>query len=121
MSNPSLKLLLTDSISNKQEIDDLMTLYENDSSTVNSLLEKLGNSKENTRIKDGINANTIMSEEDKKKAIIASRFLNSVGKGENALELSYILSENFKKKGTDDFVEFIVPNYIKNAIEELCL
>ena len=121
MCNPSLKLLLTDSISNKQEIDDLMTIYETDASTVQNLLDKLGNSKENTRIKDGINANTVMTVDEKKKSIIASRYLNSVGKGENALELSYILSENFKKKGTDDFVEFVVPNYIKNAIEELCL
>jgi len=121
MSNPSLKLLLTDSISNKQEIDDLMTLYEADGSTVQNLLNKLRISEESTRIKDGINANTVMSDEDKKKAIIASRYLNSVGKGENALELSYILSENFKKKGTDEFVEFVIPNYIKNAIEELCL
>ena len=121
MCNPSLKLLLTDSISNKQEIDDLMTLYETDGSTVQNLLDKLGNSKENTRIKEGINANTVMGADEKKKSIIASRYLNSVGKGENALELSYILSENLKKKGTDDFVEFVVPNYIKNAIEELCL
>lgn len=121
MSNPSLKLLLTDSISNKQEIDDLMTLYNTDGSTVQNLLDKLITSEESTRINDGINANTVMNDEDKKKAIIASRYLNSVGKGENALELSYILSENLKKKGTDDFVEFVVPNYIKNAIEELCL
>ena len=121
MCNPSLKLLLTDSISNKQEIDDLMILYETDGSTVQNLLDKLGNSKENTRIKEGINANTVMGADEKKKSIIASRYLNSVGKGENALELSYILSENLKKKGTDDFVEFVVPNYIKNAIEELCL
>jgi putative ATP-dependent endonuclease of OLD family len=121
MCNPSLKLLLTDSISNKQEIDGLMTLYENDDSTVQDLLDKLGNSKENTRIKDGINANRVMGAGEKKKSIIASRYLNSVGKGENALELSYILSENLKKKGTNDFVEFKIPNYIKNAIEELCL
>jgi hypothetical protein len=61
-----------------------------------------------------------MSDEEKKKAIIASRYLNSVGKGENALELCYALQENLSKKGTPDFKDFNVPPYIKSAIEELC-
>jgi len=120
MNNPSLKLLLTDSLSNKEEIKGLMDQFETAGSTVQNILDKLTNSKENTRIKDSITANDTFSVEEKKKAIISSRYLNSVGKGENALELSYILSKNLKKKGTDDFVEFIVPEYIKNAIEELC-
>tara|TARA_R110002126_G_scaffold291794_1_gene458705 strand:+ start:13752 stop:15809 length:2058 start_codon:yes stop_codon:yes gene_type:complete len=120
ISNPSLKLLLTDSISNKEELENLMTKFEEDGSTVEDLLNILRGSDENTRIKESINLNTDLSDEEKKKAIIASRYLNSVGKGENALELSYILSKNFEKKGTDDFIEFNVPKYIKNAIEELC-
>ncbi|QCX38047.1 DUF2813 domain-containing protein [Aureibaculum algae] len=120
MSNPSLKLLLTDSITNKQELDDLMSEFVTTGSTVQNLLDKLRDSDANTRIKDSINLNTILDAEEKKKSIIASRYLNSVGKGENALELSYILAKNLEKKGTTDFIEFNVPQYIKNAIEELC-
>jgi putative ATP-dependent endonuclease of OLD family len=107
-------------MSNKQEIEELMTIFKSDGSTVQDLLDKLKESKENTRIKEGITTSTLLNDEENKKSIIASRYLNSVGKGENALELSYILSENLKKKGTEDFVEFIVPDYIKCAIEDLC-
>lgn len=120
MSNPSLKLLITDSISNKEEIEELMTKYEAEGTTIQVLLDTLKSSKENKRIVDSIVANDTFSEKEKKKAIIASIYLNSVSKGENALELSYNLSENLKKKGTKYYVEFIVPAYIKDAIEELC-
>jgi predicted ATP-dependent endonuclease of OLD family len=120
MNNPSLRLLLTDSISNKQELEDLMIEFETVGSTVQNLLDKLKSSDANTRIKESINLNTVLSDKEKKKSIIASRYLNSVGKGENALELSYILSKNLEKKGSADYIEFNVPQYIKDAIEELC-
>jgi len=117
--NPSLELLITDSMSNTQEIKDLMQLYEAKNPIID-FNSKLRTSEENTRISDSIEANTSFIEDDKKKAIIASRYLNSVGKGENALELSYVLSENLAKKGTTDFKEFIVPDYIKQAIDWIC-
>lgn len=120
MSNPSLRLMLTESISNKAEIESLMTKFEVDGSTVADLLNILRDSDENTRIEESINLNTSLNDEEKKKSIIASRYLNSVGKGENALELSYILSKNLALRGTPDFIEFNVPKYIKDAIEELC-
>lgn len=118
--NPALEILLTESISNSEEIKELMTLYNTPGKTAQDLLNKLSSSKENQRIIDGINANTSFSDDEKKKAIIASRYLNSVGKGENALELCYVLQENYEKKGTPDFKDFIVPAYIKSAIEEIC-
>jgi len=120
LHNPTLKLLVTESMSNQDEIKDLMTLYEDDNKTPDDLLAKLRNSDENTRIKESINANTSFNDDEKKKAIIASRYLNSVGKGENALELSYALLENLEKKDTNGYQEFVVPEYIKNAIEKLC-
>jgi predicted ATP-dependent endonuclease of OLD family len=120
INNPTLELLLTDSLSNSAEIRELMTLYNTAGKTAQDLLNSLSKSKENQRIKDGITANTSFSDDDKKKAIIASRYLNSVGKGENALELCYALQENLEKKGTADYKEFYVPPYIKSAIEELC-
>ena len=97
-----------------------MTLYKTTGKTSQDLLNRLSKSKENQRIIESINTNTSLPDDEKKKAIIASRYLNSVGKGENALELCYVLQENFDKKGTTDYKDFNVPTYIKNAIEEIC-
>lgn len=119
-NNPTLKILLTDSISNKQELEDLMNLYNEDGKTYEDLLNRLGVSEENKRIKESIITNSNLNDEEKKKSIIASRYLNSVGKGENALELSYVLQENLNKKETDEYKELVVPSYIKDAIELLC-
>ncbi|QKF58416.1 ATP-dependent nuclease [Aliarcobacter lanthieri] len=119
LANPTLKILLTDSISNKEELEDLMDLYNESGKTYQDLLSRLSTSAENQRIKDGLNCSTL-NEEEKKKSIIASRYLNSVGKGENALELSYVLQENLNKKGTAEYKDFIVPSYIKEAIDKLC-
>ena len=118
LQNPTLEILVTDSMTNQQEIKDLMRLFK-DYKPIADLVAELRDSVENTRIKDSISANT-WDENDKKKAIIASRYLNSVGKGENALELSYNLLENLEKKNTPEYVEFIVPEYIKQAIDWIC-
>ena len=61
-----------------------------------------------------------MDRRGKEKAIIASRYLNSVEKGENALELSTILQERYIEDPTAAVQEFHVPEYIKNAIEWVC-
>ncbi|MBE0392461.1 ATP-dependent endonuclease [Flavobacterium sp. PL002] len=119
LHNPNLELLITDSMSSQQEIKDLMKFYT-DKKPLTDYITKLRNSKENTRIAESIVVNTTWDEEDKKIAIIASRYLNSVGKGENALELSYNLKENLEKKGTADYKDFIVPDYIKQVIDLIC-
>jgi predicted ATP-dependent endonuclease of OLD family len=118
LHNPTLELLVTDSMNNQQEIKDLMNLFSN-SKPIADFDAKLRDSDENTRIKDSIAANS-WDEVDKKIAIIASRYLNSVGKGENALELSCNLLDNLEMKDTPDFTEFIVPEYIKKAIDWIC-
>lgn len=119
LHNPNLELMITDSMSSKQEIKDLMKFYI-DKKPLADYIAKLRTSAENKRIIDSILANMTWGEEDKKIAIIASRYLNSVGKGENALELSYNLIENLEKKGTADYKDFIVPQYIKNVIKLIC-
>lgn len=122
-NNPTCELLVTDSMSNRDEILRLMSLYKTEGKTYHDLLEMLPDSaknKENRRIKDSITANSVLSDDEKKRAIIASRYLNSIGKGENALEICYALQENLSKKGTEDFKDFVIPEYIKEAIEELC-
>jgi len=74
----------------------------------------LRESEENARITTSINSDyCTWNEVDKKKAIIASRYLNSVGKGENALELSVKLEEDLNNTTPT----FVVPQYLKDAIE----
>lgn len=102
-------------MSNEDEIRKMMDLNEDKS--LSDYLNLLGNgrelSKENQRIKKSIeDLGNAWTEEDKKRAVIASRYLNSIGKGENALELAYALEENLTNKTE----EFIVPEYIEEAI-----
>jgi hypothetical protein len=113
-------------MSNQSNIKSLMQLLKNDknlpiSDYYNNLKNKNGNySKENERIVNSLTSNTWNDDEDKKKALIAARYLNSVGKGENALELSYALEENLNKKDSPNYQPFFVPSYIKDAIQWIC-
>lgn len=117
LHNPCLSLLITDSMKNVDKLKELMLLYEDEQSSVDDLLSKLRKSAENDRIKNSINENTSWTDKDKKEAIIAAYYLNSVDKGENALELAYILEKNLNQEPCE---MFIVPNYIKQAIEWIC-
>lgn len=106
-------LLITDSMSNREEIEKLMQFYR-EQKPVNDFCQELRSSKENDRI--SAIGKSSWEDEDKKKAIIASRYLNSVEKGENALELSYVLKDNLSGKKE----KFTVPQYIQEAIEWIC-
>ncbi|MDD4714794.1 MAG: AAA family ATPase [Candidatus Absconditabacteria bacterium] len=119
--NEKNRLLITPSLKNSNELVELMELIEQDKS-INELLDKLRDTDENKRVKESINKSSASdwNDEIKKKATIASRYLNSVGKGENALELSSALRENLLIKDDLEFQEFNVPTYIKKAIEWMC-
>lgn len=120
LKNPTLELLLTESISNKEELKSIMNLYKNGAS-LKELMNSLYDSQENERIIKSLeNASKEWEEDDKKKALIASRYLNSVSKGENALELAYALQDNWEKKGTQKYQDFEIPDYIRDAIEWVC-
>lgn len=115
--NPTCELLITETMKNKVELKELMELYKDSTKTVNHIKDRLGNAgTQNPIIKAGIEANTIWTDDDKKKAIIAARYLNSVGKGENALELANALEENLEKAAADR-IDFNVPEYIQNSLE----
>lgn len=120
LHNPDKELLITDSISNPEELKQLMALYSTAGKLTADCLAVLRASKENERIKASINLNTSFIDDDKKKAVIASRYLNSVSKGEHALELSVVLKKNLEKKNTAEYIDFIVPDYIKSAIDWIC-
>nr|WP_233173212.1 AAA family ATPase [Flavobacterium sp. ASV13] len=118
LNNPSADILIIDGMANNSELSKLMELYKQ-KKPAQDFLDLTRSSDEKKRIVTGIVASA-WTEEEKKKAIIASRYLNSVGKGENALNLSIALTENLEKKGTADYKEFAVPQYIKKAIEYIC-
>ncbi|MBD8027595.1 AAA family ATPase [Ureibacillus sp. Re31] len=118
--NPMLEMLVTGSMSNKEEIKALMKLFQ-EGKSIDEFYSRLSKSKENTRIIDALKQEVLnWSDEDKKIALIAARYLNSVGKGVNALELANVLQENLAKRGSEDFVEFVVPDYIQEDIEWVC-
>lgn len=107
--NPNCELLLTDSVSNISEIKAMMA-----ERNLNDMIDKLRKSDTNTRIKTSINASG-WTDEEKRKAILASRYLNSVSKGSNALELNVALMTNLEKPEADR-IEFHVPQYIVDAL-----
>jgi putative ATP-dependent endonuclease of OLD family len=125
MANPTLELLITDSMSNKRELKKLMTCISDPTKTVNDLIEILPKgttSNPNNGNLSLINAINLSkwNDEDKKRAILSSRYLKSIGKGENALDLSNNLIDNFEKRDTEEYVSFEVPDYLKKSILSLC-
>ena len=107
--NPNCELLLTESVSNSSEIKAMMKEQD-----VNEMMTKMRNSEANTRIKSSIEASE-WTDEEKRKALLASRYLNSVSKGNNALELNVALMNNLDKP-KEDRDEFHVPRYIVEAL-----
>ncbi|UOR04883.1 AAA family ATPase [Hymenobacter aerilatus] len=116
LHNPSLQLLITDSTNNKGELINLMQCYKQNKPLAD-YISCLRSSVENKRLEDGVASNMNWNDDQKKKAIIATRYLNSIGKGENALELAHILDKNFQQSTPEAFV---VPTYIKDAIDWIC-
>ena len=123
VSNPSLDLLLTESMSNYDEMNDLISLYNN-SRPLDELINKLSTSDTNTNIKTSLQVissdHPIWTEAELKKALISSRYLNSISKGEHALQLSIKLLENLDIKPNEDYVDLVIPSYIKDALEWIC-
>ena len=78
------------------------------------MMSKMRNSEANTRIKTSITASRWTNEE-KREALLASRYLNSVSKGSNALELNVALMNNLDKP-EENREKFHVPQYIVDAL-----
>jgi len=105
------EILITPSLSSLENFRKIIPLpYE-------EMEKELRESGENNRIVDSLHLCS-WDEADKKAALLASRYLNSVGKGENALELAVALENNYSLP-TDDpnRKSFIVPDYIQDAIK----
>ncbi|EWG09374.1 ATP-dependent nuclease [Cytobacillus firmus] len=116
LKNITVKELVTESTSNDTEIKKLMDAYKSNKTIPEmlSLLRK-GNYKEEV---EKVVLQSEFSDDDKKKHIIAGRYLNSINKGEVAQELAYIISSNpnnvLKEVASN---KIICPDYIKEAIE----
>lgn len=120
--NPDCELLLTPSLKNKKELKGLMKMYS-DGKSLEEMLKILKESDENNRIKTSILSvrnKDIWTHEFQKRAVIAARYLNSIEKGENALELSSILYEYILKDKSLEHKDFNIPEYIKEAIDWVC-
>jgi predicted ATP-dependent endonuclease of OLD family len=119
--NETCQSLITPSLPNNEELNNLMIMIKEEKS-LDEMFDVLRSSDKNNRIIDSLAKSKGEKWDDihKKKAIIASRYLNSVRKGQNALELSAALKENLSKKGSEEFDDFIVPAYIRKAIEWVC-
>lgn len=142
LNNAGTSILFTDSISNRDELLKLATLYA-DKKPLSDMLVELRTSDTNQYLETAITAasGSAWTEEEKKKAVLASRYLASVGKGENALELANSLEVNLLlpeppppstgptvstatiTTATPDVpvrIEFNVPAYIKDSIDWIC-
>ncbi|MBA2851569.1 putative ATP-dependent endonuclease of OLD family [Methanococcus maripaludis] len=106
LSNPKAKELVTDSVSNSNEIKRLMDLL--DKEDIDSFINKLRNGKYKEEIQK-LDYPKFDSEYESKKHILAGRYLNSVKKGAVAQEISYVISET-------KISELKMPKYIRDAI-----
>lgn len=114
LSNYQEQLIVVDGMKNREELKDLMKL-----TSLEDMKSKLRKSEENDIIIKALDE-CGWDEEEKKKALIASRYLNSVSKGGDALALSTVLEANrIKNDGDPTKVKFIVPQYIKDALKWL--
>jgi putative ATP-dependent endonuclease of the OLD family len=114
LCNPCSEILLTESMSNPEEIKDLMNAYKNNDKVENMLSLLSTNNEQNIRIKDSIknNNNIEWNDDEKRKHVIAARYLNSIEKGLNSLEITQKLAKNE--------INIEVPEYIGEAIKWIC-
>jgi putative ATP-dependent endonuclease of OLD family len=128
LSNLQNDILLTNSISNREELIDLIDWY-NANCPIVDLLDKIRTSDAARHFRTAIETliEPAWTEQEKKQTILAQRYLSSVGKGENALELATLLEENLllpavpANSGDRTRKVFNVPEYIQQAITWICL
>ena len=113
LCNPDLELLVTESMSNKDEIREMMRM------NYGQAKERIKKTQKWNDVKTALD-NTDWGDDEKEKHLIAARYLSSVGKGENALELCLVLEENYELEDGDEHKKiFNVPPYIHEALEWL--
>lgn len=133
LENVGSELLISKSIKNESELRLLLQAYQLQK-PITDFFAIMRSSGANQALETAITGLTDPSwtDDDKKKAIIAIRYLNSVGKGENALELANQLEDNMEllvtpgsalatsTPGAQTYIPFNVPRYIEDAINWVC-
>lgn len=113
LCNSNLELLVTESMSNQAEIKNMMN------GDYAQAKDNVKNNKKWNYVKASLD-NTGWDDDEKRRHLIAARYLSSLSKGENALELCLALEENFELDADDERRKtFNVPHYIHNALEWL--
>jgi len=129
LNNIDTDILITEYLTNSSELSTLMDFQRAKKLPI-VFFEEIRKSDSNTKFREAIEALTDPSwtDEDKAQAIIAHRYLASIGKGENALELANVLEENLKLPNTAPAEDptatirtsFVVPQYIFDSITWIC-
>lgn len=116
--NPFCQLLITDSVANQTELKALMLhLMIDETITQVRAANTMHTSDENSRMLDSLDACAGWDDGAKLRALIAARYLNSLSKGGNALEIAANLEHNLQKCVCESFV---VPSYLDDAISWAC-
>lgn len=115
LSNPTLKLLITDSCTSKHAklVSELMDNFQIPLTPFMQMESSFAEPFSDRIMQTGWDA------PDQKRALIAAHYLESVekAKGEHALELDWALRENYTKDAADSVV---VPEHISQAINWVC-
>ena len=113
LCNSNLELLVTESMSNQAEIKNIM------GGDYSQAKNNVKNNQNWDDVKTSLD-NTDWEDDEKRAHLIAARYLSSLDKGENALELCLALEENYELNADDKSKKiFNVPPYIHNALEWL--
>ncbi|NHZ32872.1 ATP-dependent nuclease [Massilia rubra] len=113
--NPTLELLLGETVSNLNELKKLME-HVTAKSSIGDMTAEFHKGKETKRIASAILLAHNWTDDEKRVAIVASRYLNAVGKGENAIQLANSLLRNLSAPIAEKKA-FLVPDYIRDAID----
>lgn len=114
--NPTVKKLVTQSVSNSEEIMLLMDFVVDEKVAFEDFLSKVVYKKFREEYGPILKASSLENV-DKKKHLLATRYLKSISKGVVAQELAQALSENNKDGAGFDF---LMPSYISEAITWIC-
>ena len=120
LNNPFCDLLITDSVSNQAELATLTThLIKGETVSDVVAAGTMHDSDENDRIQNSLTncIGTGWDDHTKMTALVAARYLNSLSKGGNALEIAANLEANLQKPICE---HFSVPSYLSDAITFAC-
>ncbi|WP_185148061.1 hypothetical protein [Peribacillus simplex] len=112
LKNSNGQELITSSVSNSQEIKELMDLVVADK-PIEQVVNRLRKNAFKEEVSKVLTLGLLEDKLSVKKGIIASRYLLSISKGEAAQEIAYVIS-------TDEKSLIAPPKYISEAIKWIC-